>query len=151
MKINLKLEHGFTLIELLVVISVIGVLAGVVLFAVNPQGQIRRASDAQRKSDLRQIQSALEMYRADVGSYPDTSQLSACGGSLVNGTTTYLSKIPCDPLTHNAYSYTGIGSPATTYQIIACLQDTTDPQKDSSNVSPCVGGTTNWSYTVKNP
>lgn len=51
---------GFTLIEMLVVISLIGILASLALVSfTSVQKQTR---DATRKSDLKQYQSALEMY-----------------------------------------------------------------------------------------
>jgi len=73
---NSELEKGFTLIELLIVIVIIGVLA--TLLMTNFVGVRQRGRDAQRKSDLRQIQAALELYRADVGQYPEA--LPVCNG-----------------------------------------------------------------------
>src|SRR5438034_6926778 len=64
-------SSGFTLIELLVVISVIGILAAGLLLLINPFAQFQKARDAQRKSDLGQIQKALELYSQDTGgNYP---------------------------------------------------------------------------------
>ena len=54
--------NGFTLIELLVTIAIIGVLAGVVLIAIDPAKQIARANDAGGKSDISQIAGAVEAY-----------------------------------------------------------------------------------------
>lgn len=56
---NLK---GFTLIELLVVIAVLGILASVVLVAINPGERINEANDAGKKSDVGQVATALESY-----------------------------------------------------------------------------------------
>ena len=139
---------GFTLIELLIVVAIIGILGS--LLMANFIGIRQRARDVQRKSDLRQIQSALEIYRADLGSYPITASFPACGSALTGGSplSTYMQKIPCDPLATPAYSYTSSG---TTYTLLACLENLSDLQKDTSNVAPCIGGTTNWSYTLQNP
>ncbi len=142
---SLKLRKGFTLIELLIVIAIIGVLAA--LLMANFVGIRQRARDAQRKSDLRQVQSALELYRADVGSYPLTASFPVCGSPLTSGSNTYIQKIPCDPLTSGRYTYSSDGS---TYTIQACLENLNDSQKDAVNVSPC-DGTTNWSITLQNP
>ncbi len=61
-------RKGFTLIELLVVISIIGVLSGVVLSALN--NARAKARDAKRISDLHQIQTAIEFFYDDFGEYP---------------------------------------------------------------------------------
>ncbi|OGH32677.1 MAG: hypothetical protein A2953_01415 [Candidatus Levybacteria bacterium RIFCSPLOWO2_01_FULL_36_54] len=65
--------QGFTLVELLIVIAVLGVLATIVLLAVNPAGQLARARDAGRKTALKSIANALEAYVAVNGSYPSTN------------------------------------------------------------------------------
>jgi len=55
-------RKGFTLIELLVVIAVLGVLAAAVITAINPLGKINAAKDANVKSDISGIASALQSY-----------------------------------------------------------------------------------------
>lgn len=146
------LRKGFTLIELLVVVAIIGVLSALLMS--NFVGVRQRARDAQRKSDVRQIQSALELYRADIGAYPGSSSLSTCGSSVSlkspDNSSTYLQSVPCDPSTSSAYTYTS--SNGVTYTLVTCLENGNDSQKDSSNIAPC--SSTNpvtYSYTVKNP
>ena len=73
----IKNIKGFTLVELLIVIAIIGVLSA--LLMANFIGVRQRARDAQRKSDLRQMQSALELYRSDLGLYPTTQNGPARG------------------------------------------------------------------------
>lgn len=136
-------QFGFTLIELLVVISLIGILAGFLI--VNFVGVRQRGRDSQRKSDVKQMQSSLELYRADNAAYP--TSLAACGNSLESGGVTYMQKIPCDPLS-GSYIYSQTNG--VTYSIVACLENLNDPQKDGTNTAPCTG-TTNVSLTVRNP
>lgn len=142
-------QKGFTLIELLVVISIIGILS--TLLTANFIGVRQRSRDAQRKSNLRQIQSALELYRADVGSYPlDTSNpFSTCNVQFGQGSAVYMQKVPCDP-NGNPYTYTSNG---TTYALVACLENNNDgdPQTKTTNPDPPCNTTTGVSYTLTNP
>lgn len=79
-----KENRGFTLIELLVVIAIIGILTAVVIASLNTARV--KAQDSQRLSDLKQIQTALEMYYNDYGYYPKrmthTETDSGCGGHV---------------------------------------------------------------------
>jgi general secretion pathway protein G len=61
-------EGGFTLIELMIVIVILGILAGIVLFAVG--GITDRGTTAACKTDLSTIQTGVEAYYAKQGSYP---------------------------------------------------------------------------------
>jgi len=61
-------KKAFTLIELLIVIAIIVILVGLGTASIR-KARIR-ARDAQRKSDLRTIQSALEVYYNAHGHYP---------------------------------------------------------------------------------
>jgi prepilin-type N-terminal cleavage/methylation domain-containing protein len=61
MKLPVKLNKtGFTLIELLVVIAVLGILASVVLVAINPAERINEANDSGVQSDVSQVATAVE-------------------------------------------------------------------------------------------
>jgi len=67
-------NSGFTLIELLTAIGIFTILAGVVLVTIDPLEQFRKAQDAKRKSDLAQVQRALEAYYQDFDRYPTHTQ-----------------------------------------------------------------------------
>ena len=69
-----KNTQGFTLIELLVVIGIIGILAAIVLVAVNPGRQFAQARDAQRRADLLGITNAIYQFASEHnGGFPDTN------------------------------------------------------------------------------
>jgi prepilin-type N-terminal cleavage/methylation domain-containing protein len=61
-------QAGFTLIELLIVIVILGVLSGIVVFAV--QGINDRGNAAACKTDKSSVITAVEAYYAKTGSYP---------------------------------------------------------------------------------
>jgi general secretion pathway protein G len=64
---TMRQEEGFTLIELLIVIVILGILAAIVVFAVN--GITDRGTSAACKSDLSSVQVASEAYYAQNGTY----------------------------------------------------------------------------------
>lgn len=75
----MKNKKGFTLVELLVVIAIIGLLSTLAVVAL---GSARsKARDARRISDIKQIQTALELYFADQGAYP----VAATPGVVLGG------------------------------------------------------------------
>jgi prepilin-type N-terminal cleavage/methylation domain-containing protein len=64
-------NYGFTLIELLIVIAILGVLAVVVLLALNPVQQLARTRDAGRISAVTQLGHSVEAYAtSNNGVYP---------------------------------------------------------------------------------
>lgn len=110
-------RQGFTFIEILVSVTIVAVLLaiGVASYAsVN-----RRARDAKRKSDLEQVRSALEQYRADNGSYPIAASWSlsysttTCPDWIDELTPAYMDSLPCDPK-NNINASPGT-TPAATY------------------------------------
>lgn len=76
---------GFTLIELLVVVAIIGLLASVAMVSIN--NARLKSRDARRLSDMRQIQTALELYYDKNNQYPNSAcdPLGNCGVTTCGG------------------------------------------------------------------
>jgi len=101
------MKKGFTLIELLVVIAIIAILTAVILPAL--AGSKGKARDAQRVSDLGQLQLALELYYDRCGHYPgvltpdtDTSCTTSTGTVTLG---TYIAQVPTPPAGANQTGY----------------------------------------------
>lgn len=70
-KIHINLvSRGFTLIELLVVIAIIGILSSVVLASLNTART--KGQDATRISNVKSLETALELYYNDYNTYPQS-------------------------------------------------------------------------------
>lgn len=136
------LKRGFTLIELLVVISIIGILA--VLISANLNSARSRARDAARKSDIKNIQTALRLYYNDKGSYPATVTF---GSEWKVGTTVYMNKVPQDLLSPaQTYKYTVDAVDTDLYTLSACLENSSDKQGVDASGITCPS---NWMFQVK--
>jgi type II secretion system protein G len=146
----MNIKRGFTLVELLVVISILGVLATIGLMTFNSAQA--KGRDAQRKSDLKQISSALELYYNDYGAYPassgaNTGQIIGCptttgtvcgwgSGQFTDDKTIYMRQMPKDPMSNQSYYYRGVtvnGVENQGFQLYAKLENTQD-------ATSCIGG-----------
>lgn len=109
-------NKGFTLIELLVVIAIIGILSTLAVVSLNNARQ--KSRDAKRVSDIRQVQTSLELYFADSNAYPagvavtlgsaSAQTLSSAGLTAAGSAsgTTYMGQVPANITPGGAdYSY----------------------------------------------
>ena len=89
-------KKGFTLVELLVVIAIIGLLSTLAVVALNNARQ--KSRDARRVSDVKQIQTALELYYNDENGYPPTAGV-VTGGAITGAISgvTYMALVPSNP------------------------------------------------------
>ncbi len=112
-------QKGFTLIELLVVIAIIGLLASVVLLALNSARQ--KSRDAKRLADVRQLASALELY------YDSNNGYNSGAASLGFLAPSYIGAVPTAPTptdngcTAASNNYPLVAMSSTAYTIGFCL------------------------------
>ncbi|MBU1178801.1 type II secretion system GspH family protein [Patescibacteria group bacterium] len=129
----MKKNKGFTLIELLVVIAIIGVLASVVLASFNSAR--KKARDARRIADVKQLQLAMELYFDANSAYPATLAALVTGG--------HISTVATDPLGAVAYSYE-LCSGGLNYHLGASLEESTNPALASDKDGIPTGCTGTW-------
>lgn len=154
---HFSFQKGFTLIELLVAIVIIGILSA--FLTVNFVGVRERARDSQRKSDLHQIQVALELYRADHHIYPFNAVwfLTPNSPAMSPSLSPYMSEIPVDPLWRWCYSVADIykstylyySSDGTRYTLYAVLENDNDSEGKTHVKSPPNEAKTNISSDNK--
>lgn len=165
-------KKGFTLIELLIVVAIISILS--TLLMVNFIAVRQRGRDAQRKSDLREIQSALELYRADKDNYPaantdNTIGISCNGKTQITGDSNcpssniYMQKVPQDPSGSSYYNQGKYyySTDQTNYTLAACVENTNDTDPNIcttgsvAGVPSCPSGLTGcasaYYYVLTNP
>lgn len=133
---------GFTLIELLVVIAIIAILAVVIIL--NLTQARKKARDAQRKDDMRNIVLALENYYDDHNQYVSTADAWVQEGSNNTNTNVFLKKGPLkdflksdvkDPNNNSSYYYKYQGT-ANTFRV--CAQNMEISSNANLNNSYCV-------------
>lgn len=153
-------KKGFTLIELLVVMAILGILATVGIASFR-SSQLK-SRDAKRKSNLKEVQQALEMYNNDHGLYPLSSL--ATGGKIKIGETSidwgeemvddndtvYMTELPQDPTGNPDYCY--LSADGRSYQLYAKLENSQDSgclNEDCSADRTC--GSYLYNYGVSSP
>lgn len=127
---NMFSKKGFTLIEILIVVAIIGILASVVVVGLGPAQ--RKGRDSRRLSDLRQVQTALELYYGKNGAYPNASIGDwAAFSAVLTGAGIGTSQIPNDPAKGKNYVYLTDAN-GTTYVLGAELEEPTPTIMTSS-------------------
>ena len=122
-----KAHSGFTLIEIMVVVVILAVLGALVVPKILENVDKARVTRAQ--SDIRAIQTALDLYRLDNFKYPTTEQgLQALVKQPVDPTITnyrsggYLGSMPKDPW-NRPYQYVSPGADGRDYEITSFGRD----------------------------
>ncbi len=111
---RLKGMSGFTLIEIMIVVIILGILASIVVPRLT--GRTEQARITKAKVDIKNIESALELFKLDNGFYPSTEQgidaliekpsVGRIPQNWRDGG--YLTKLPIDPW-GNEYIYLSPG------------------------------------------
>ena len=120
-------QRGFTLIEIMVVVVILSVLGALVVPQIIDKVDVAKVKRAQ--SDIRAIQTALDLYRLDNFKYPTTEQgLQALVKQPADPTITnyaasgYLKSLPKDPW-GNVYQYASPGTDGRDFDIITYGRD----------------------------
>ena len=107
-------NHGFTLLEIIVVVAIIAILAAYI--APKVTGRVDDARVSKAKSDIRVLESSLELYKLDNFVYPSSDQGLEALVNKPSGANTrnwrdggYIKKLTKDPW-GNDYRYVYPGS-----------------------------------------
>lgn len=148
-------KKGFTLVELLVVIAIIGILAGALLIAINPQSMIQKSRDTKRLSDIDSLVKAINLALTDTeitlgvtGTCADctsnTGDRDLDGQGWVKytvptgkvGLSRFIPVLPVDPINDTvntvAFVYT-FGSTATDFEVNVVLEHADNALKMSTD------------------
>lgn len=120
-------QSGFTLVEIMVVVVILAVLGALVVPKLIEN--VDRARVARAQSDIRAVQTALDLYRLDNFKYPTTEQgLQALvkqpnDPSITNYRAEgYLPAVPKDPW-NNPYQYASPGADGKPYEVLTFGRD----------------------------
>jgi len=79
-----KSGAGFTLIEILLVVAAIGILAGIVIIAINPNKQLGDTRNAQRRADVNTLLNGVYQYTIDNSGTLPTIPIGLCALAAAN-------------------------------------------------------------------
>lgn len=121
------LFKAFTLIEIMIVVVILGLLATVIMPRILSRPEQARRTKA--KVDIRNIESALALFKTDTGRFPATSEgleaLVSDPGIKGYNSDAYLDKVPLDPW-GNSYIYISPGVNSKDYDLESYGKDGED-------------------------
>jgi len=159
-----KNKKGFTLIELLVVIAIIGLLS--TLAVVSLTSARKKARDSKRVADMKQLQTAMEMFYNTYGTYKPTgcagagTAVSACTDTGAAGLADFMAGIAnfkdpsapagtlcthttggggdCTPSSPCNYAFT-VAADASNYTVAFCLEGATGDLASGKHILTAAG------------
>lgn len=138
-------QKGFTLIELITVVGILAILSGFVITTLDPLAQFQKANDGRRKSDLTQIQRALELYYQDNKEYPTNTasyqiQTTDAGDPVKEWGSSwlpYMNILPKEKDSTRRYVYVASSNKQSYYLYISLERGNKDPQV-CNNGNTCI-------------
>jgi type II secretion system protein G len=148
------MKKGFTLMEILIAIAIIAVLTAIGIVSYTSIN--KNARNAKRRSDVEQIRSALELYRADYGYYPAVNTMNMGVASNLNDDvvvvppfTPYLT-IPTDPKGLD-YMYKAIRNTVNSQYYEYCLAASMELASNTIDSTCGTESLGDYNYGRKNP
>lgn len=139
-------KSAFTLIELMIAVTIVAIIAGI--FALNVSGNLAKARDSKRKSDLRALKTSLDLYYNVNNIYPPSdstwppysgdNRIKGCGALTaptncswgtpwIQDGVTYMGMLPKDPKSQWSYFYLRAPQGRLSYIMVAKLERSFDP------------------------
>ncbi len=135
-------KKGFTLLEILVVLTVLAILIGIAVPRI--KGMQDQANIQKAKGELKTLQTAVETYKLNTGSYPT----AITGTTLTNASPAIITANPADPFLAGSDTY-GYKQAGNYYVIYSVGMDSTY-NITSINSSGVLTGTVGSNICVTN-
>lgn len=117
-------QKAFTIVEFLISVAILGLLASVIIAAINPLDKIAQGRDSNRIAAMKQTGTALESYYTKYSRYPDMTEPYTLSGSTWE-------RSEC-----NAVSCAGTPAPFMEYLVPEFIDNTfADPRRGSLTVA----------------
>lgn len=130
-KLRSAVRRGFTLLEMVIVLGIIAMILGGAIFAM--KGISTQAKITQVDADMKSLQSSLEMYKINAGSYPSTAegfQALVTRPASAKRWAKGLDQVPLDPWKNPyGYRFPGRKKPAE-YEIVSKGPDGAEGTED---------------------